>query len=99
MQSTRRGRPGYDQQGILGVAVAAFNEYGYDATSIGMLAERLGLRMREELLGWIGDGGLTVVDRLETVPRHGRASDAKDALHEARRGEITSLWRLAAVTD
>ena len=43
MQSTRRGRPGYDQQGILGVAVAAFNEYGYDATSIGMLAERLGL--------------------------------------------------------
>lgn len=43
MQSTRRGRPGYDQQGILDVAVAAFNEYGYDATSIGMLAERLGL--------------------------------------------------------
>lgn len=43
MQSTRRGRPGYDQQGILAVAVAAFNEHGYDATSIGMLAERLGL--------------------------------------------------------
>jgi AcrR family transcriptional regulator len=43
MQSTRRGRPGYDQQGILDVAVAAFNEHGYDATSIGMLAERLGL--------------------------------------------------------
>ncbi len=43
MQTTRRGRPGYDQQGILAVAVAAFNEHGYDATSIGMLAERLGL--------------------------------------------------------
>jgi len=27
----RRGRPGYDQQGILDVAVAAFNQYGYDA--------------------------------------------------------------------
>lgn len=39
----RRGRPGYDQRGILEVAVAAFNEHGYDATSIGMLAERLGL--------------------------------------------------------
>lgn len=39
----RRGRPGYDQQGILEVAVAAFNEYGYDATSIGVLASRLGL--------------------------------------------------------
>lgn len=58
------------------------------------LAERLGLRTREELLGWIVDAGLRVTDRLETVPRHGRASDAKDALHEARRGEITSLWRL-----
>jgi AcrR family transcriptional regulator len=39
----RRGRPGYDQRGILEIAVAAFNEHGYDATSIGMLAERLGL--------------------------------------------------------
>ena len=39
----RRGRPGYDQQGILEVAVAAFNEYGYDATSMGVLADRLGL--------------------------------------------------------
>lgn len=39
----RRGRPGYDQRGILEVAVTAFNEHGYDATSIGMLAERLGL--------------------------------------------------------
>jgi AcrR family transcriptional regulator len=39
----RRGRPGYDRQGVLEVAVAAFNEYGYDATSMGILAERLGL--------------------------------------------------------
>lgn len=39
----RRGRPGYDRAGILEVAVAAFNEHGYDATSIAMLAERLGL--------------------------------------------------------
>ncbi|MCD5345915.1 TetR/AcrR family transcriptional regulator [Agromyces sp. H3Y2-19a] len=41
--SLRRGRPGYDRQGILDVAVAAFNEFGYDATSMGVLAERLGL--------------------------------------------------------
>ena len=41
--TARRGRPGYDQQGILAVAVAAFNEYGYDATSMGVLADRLGL--------------------------------------------------------
>jgi AcrR family transcriptional regulator len=39
----RRGRPGYDRRGVLEVAVQAFNEYGYDATSLGTLASRLGL--------------------------------------------------------
>ncbi|MEQ1736148.1 MAG: TetR/AcrR family transcriptional regulator, partial [Rhodoglobus sp.] len=39
----RRGRPGYDRRGVLEVAVRAFNEYGYDATSLAMLAQRLGL--------------------------------------------------------
>lgn len=41
--TTRRGRPGYDQQSVLTVAVAAFNRYGYEATSMGMLAEELGI--------------------------------------------------------
>ncbi len=40
---TRRGRPGYDQRAILEVAVAAFIEFGYDATSMGVLATRLSL--------------------------------------------------------
>ncbi|MDJ0323695.1 TetR/AcrR family transcriptional regulator [Cryobacterium sp. PH31-AA6] len=40
---TRRGRPGYDQRAILEVAVAAFIEFGYDATSMGVLATRLAL--------------------------------------------------------
>lgn len=39
----KRGRPGYDSTQILHVAVTAFNEYGYDATSMGVLAARLGL--------------------------------------------------------
>lgn len=39
----RRGRPGYDRAGVLDIAVAAFNEHGYDATSMGTLAARLGL--------------------------------------------------------
>jgi AcrR family transcriptional regulator len=39
----RRGRPGYDRRGVLAIAVQAFNEYGYDATSLGTLATRLGL--------------------------------------------------------
>lgn len=43
MSDARRGRPGYDREGVLDVAVRAFNEFGYDATSMGTLAERLGL--------------------------------------------------------
>ncbi|RPF23167.1 TetR/AcrR family transcriptional regulator [Myceligenerans xiligouense] len=39
----RRGRPGYDRQGLLHVAVETFIERGYDATSIATLADRLGL--------------------------------------------------------
>ena len=39
----RRGRPGYDQDQVLAVAVQVFIEHGYDATSVSSLAERLGL--------------------------------------------------------
>lgn len=39
----KRGRPGYDQETVLRIAVEAFNEYGYDATSMGKLADRLGI--------------------------------------------------------
>lgn len=39
----RRGRPGYDRDAVLAVAVALFNEQGYDATSVADLAARLGL--------------------------------------------------------
>ena len=39
----RRGRPGYARQAVLDIAVAAFIEHGYDATSMGLLATRLGL--------------------------------------------------------
>jgi SAM-dependent methyltransferase len=59
------------------------------------LAEHLGLRSREELLAWIDGAGLKVVDRIDTRPRHPRVSDATDALHRARKAEVTSLWRLS----
>ncbi len=58
------------------------------------LAEHLRLRTRAQLLGWFAGAGLQVVDRHDTAPRHGRASDPKDVLHAARRAEVTSLWRL-----
>jgi len=60
------------------------------------LAEHLGLRTRDQLLGWIADAGLQVLGRLDTRPRHGKARDASDPLHAARAAEVTSLWRLGA---
>jgi AcrR family transcriptional regulator len=40
---TKRGRPGYDQQSVLRIAVDVFNRHGYDATSMGILADNLGI--------------------------------------------------------
>ena len=39
----RRGRPGYDRQTLLAVCVDVFNRHGYEATSMGMLAQHLGI--------------------------------------------------------
>ncbi|MEV6102282.1 class I SAM-dependent methyltransferase [Nocardia sp. NPDC051981] len=58
------------------------------------LAERLELRSRDEFRARIAASGLRVVARYDTPPRHPRASDSSDPLYEARRGEVTSLWRL-----
>jgi len=103
----RRGRPGYDQRGILEVAVAAFNEHGYDATSIGMLAARLGLSKsaiyhhvasKEELLALALDEAL---DGLEGVLRSPQATvgDAADRLEAVLRGAVLVLAdRLPYVT-
>lgn len=60
------------------------------------LAEHLGLRPREALMGWIGAGGLAVIERHDVRPTHPRASDPADPLHAARAAEVTSLWRLRA---
>lgn len=61
------------------------------------LAEHLGLRTRDELLAAFEANGLKVVSRIDAKPQHPKASEAGDALHEARSREVTSLWRLAAV--
>ncbi|ETA06868.1 TetR family transcriptional regulator [Gordonia alkanivorans CGMCC 6845] len=39
----RPGRPGYDLDSLLAVAVKVFNDKGYDGTSMDALAERLGI--------------------------------------------------------
>nr|WP_246312986.1 TetR/AcrR family transcriptional regulator [Leifsonia shinshuensis] len=103
----RRGRPGYDQRGILEVAVAAFNEHGYDATSIGMLAERLGLSKsaiyhhvasKDELLALALDEAL---DGLEGALRSAEETTgtAAERLAQVLRGAVLVLTdRLPYVT-
>lgn len=58
------------------------------------LAEHLGLRPRAQLLEWIGNAGLKVEARIDVRPRHPKAVDTEDPLHQARAAEVTSLWRL-----
>lgn len=58
------------------------------------LAEHLGLRSREALLGWIASAGLVVKGREDVRPEHGKSQDAEDPLFLARAAEVTSLWRL-----
>jgi methylase of polypeptide subunit release factors len=59
------------------------------------LAEHLALRSRDELLATFETAGLRVVGRIDARPRHPRAADPADPLHQARAAEVTSLWRLA----
>jgi methylase of polypeptide subunit release factors len=60
------------------------------------LAEHLELRTRQELLVWIEQAGLKVLERVDTRPKHPKAYDESDLLHFARAAETTSLWRLSA---
>ena len=60
------------------------------------LAERLHLRPRAQWMQWVADAGLQVLSEDQVAPTHPRSQDSSDVLHEARRNERTSLWRLAA---
>lgn len=58
------------------------------------LAEHLGLRSRDFLPQAIAQAGLKVLGRLDARPKHPKAFDLSDPLHEARHAEVTTLWRL-----
>ncbi|AWB96427.1 TetR family transcriptional regulator [Agromyces badenianii] len=105
--SLRRGRPGYDQQGILEVAVAAFNQYGYDATSMGVLADRLGLSKsaiyhhfasKDEILERALDDALGALEGVlsEADAAGGRAADRVD--HVLRGAVRVLVAKLSSVT-
>jgi methylase of polypeptide subunit release factors len=84
-------------RGFLSGLAAHLCEGGEGWLILSDLAEHLGLRSREELLGWMAHAGLQVLGRLDTRPRHGKSQDASDPLHAARSIEVTSLWRIAAL--
>jgi methylase of polypeptide subunit release factors len=58
------------------------------------LAEHLGLRSPEFLADAIANAGLRVLGKTDAHPRHPKVQDETDPLHQARRAEVTSLWRL-----
>jgi methylase of polypeptide subunit release factors len=81
-------------RGFLAGLAEHLNEGGEGWLILSDLAEHLGLRPREALMGWIADAGLSVLGKLDIAPRHPKAQDASDPLHQARAKELTSLWRL-----
>ena len=81
-------------RGFLGRLAAHLEVDGEGWQIISDIAEHLGLRSRQKLLGWIEMAGLKVIERLDIRPKHPKAQDASDPLHAARAAEVTSLWRL-----
>ncbi|HET6789160.1 MAG TPA: class I SAM-dependent methyltransferase, partial [Aquabacterium sp.] len=84
-------------RGFLSGLAAHLTPQGEGWLILSDLAEHLGLRSREDLLGWISAAGLQVTGRQDIRPRHPKATDAQDPLHRARAAEVTSLWKLAPV--
>lgn len=101
------GRPGYDLESLLAVAVGVFNQRGYDGTSMEDLSRRLGISKsaiyhhvasKEELLSLALDRAL---DGLFEVAAEIRRIDAPaiDRLEQLVRGSIEVLVeRLPYVT-
>ena len=103
----RRGRPGYDLESLLAVAVRLFNERGYDGTSMEDLSRRLGITKsaiyhhvpsKEELLRLAVSRALdslfAEVDRLDEVG--GRAIDRLE--HLVRGSVVVLAGQLPFVT-
>lgn len=81
-------------KGYLNGLSAHLSSHGEGWLILSDFAEQLGLRTREELLGWISAAGLQVLEKIDTKARHNKVLDASDPLHAARKAEVTSLWRL-----
>ncbi|MGW4487487.1 TetR/AcrR family transcriptional regulator [Amycolatopsis sp. NPDC004368] len=103
----RRGRPGYDLESLLQVAVKLFNERGYDGTSMEDLSRKLGItksaiyhhvRSKEELLRLSVDRALDGLSEVaaSTEQLDGRAIDRLE--HLVRGSVLVLAERLPFVT-
>ncbi|MGY5883528.1 TetR/AcrR family transcriptional regulator [Modestobacter lacusdianchii] len=95
----RRGRPGHSLESLLDVAVAVFNERGYEATSMDGLAARLGVTKsaiyhhvpsKVELLRLALDRALDALSAVTTEPGATRGP-AIDRLEHVVRGSVRVL--------
>lgn len=106
--SSRRGRPGYDQETVLRRAIDLFNRQGYDGTSMGDLAKELGLTKsaiyhhvpsKSRLLQLALDEALDELTTMIEAAHSDTDGTAYDRLRAAVRGSVEILVEhLPAVT-
>ena len=107
MTAVRRGRPGYDVDSLLAVAVKVFNEKGYDGTSMEDLSRRLGrskstiyhhVASKEQLLRLALDRALDALFAVTDEPQFqsGRAIERLEYL--VRRSVVVLADELPYVT-
>lgn len=103
----RRGRPGYDRDQILAVAVGLFNEQGYDATSVADLATRLGLTKsalyhhfdsKEQLLAEALDEALSALEGVLDRPEATTGTPAERLGYVLHAAVEVLIERLPSVT-
>ncbi|MEJ5997881.1 TetR/AcrR family transcriptional regulator [Corynebacterium sp. H130] len=96
---TKQGRPGYAREDVMRIAVREFNIRGYEATSMGVLAQALGvsksaiyhhISSKEELLKDATDRALALLDAL-VLESESSTGSALEKLRGLIRGTTIAL--------
>lgn len=98
--STKRGRPGYEREELLSICVRAFNDYGYEATSMGVLADALGItksaiyhhvKAKEEILEYALNRALASLEEVFEVAKSLENISAADRVEFVSRQTVYVL--------